>query len=52
MDPARRGVATIRPLWVAESPNSSEMKTPKAPSITHTMKLRSKYRKALSRVGK
>ena len=52
IDPLRSGTATMRPFWTGVRPTLSAMKMPSAPSITQSMKLRSKCRKHAISVGK
>ena len=49
--PASTGTATIKPFSAGVRENSWAIWTPRAPKITQTMKLKSKYRNAANNVG-
>ena len=49
--PPRRGTATINPFCASERPNSGTIEFASAPGKSQIMKLTSKYKNALSKVG-
>jgi hypothetical protein len=51
-DPERMGTATISPFCATFKPAAEAANTPRAPSRTHSMKLRSKWRKQAMSVGR